>query len=261
MALNRIQSTNNKKMATTLVSRLFRQSIQTFGRSRFLPIKKEKDSAFDSNVKSLEGVIHQMKCKDINLNLDKLDPKFWTKESKVAFYCMDVYLDKLLTMKVYILKPGTKIPLHDHPNMHGFIKILDGKVRIASYSETQLKVMTTTAANNKRLKTKDANKPEDSKNKEANQQLYVTKMTETVFDPKSRVSILTPRKGNYHEIECMDKPAAFFDLLAPPYNAERIMNFYQLESINKSNVFKLNLIKKPTTLIFDELPYMGPSLT
>lgn len=251
---------------TSMVSRLFRQSILTFGRSRFLPIKKEKDSAFDSNVKSLEGVIHQLKCKDINLNLDKLDAKFWSKESKVSFYCMDVYLDKLLTMKVYILKPGTKIPLHDHPNMHGFIKILDGKVRIASYSETTLKVMTTTTSLNKNknkfAKTKEnvAESKESKENTEP-QPLYVTKMTENVFDPKSRVSILTPRKGNFHEIECMDKPAAFFDLLAPPYNAERKMNFYNLEPIEKSNVFKMTLIKTPTTLVFDELPYKGPSLT
>ena len=36
---------------------------------------------------------------------------------------VQLYEDKDVTIGVFILKRGTKIPLHDHPDMHGILKV------------------------------------------------------------------------------------------------------------------------------------------
>lgn len=43
----------------------------------------------------------------------------------------NAHRDQLLEATViYFTRPGARVPLHDHPNMHGFIKVLNGSLQV-----------------------------------------------------------------------------------------------------------------------------------
>ena len=40
-----------------------------------------------------------------------------------------------ISMGIFVIREGQSIPLHDHPNMHGIIKCIAGKLNITSFSK------------------------------------------------------------------------------------------------------------------------------
>ena len=40
-----------------------------------------------------------------------------------------------ISMGIFVIREGQNIPLHDHPNMHGVIKCIAGKLNITSFSK------------------------------------------------------------------------------------------------------------------------------
>lgn len=104
------------------------------------------------------------------------------------------------------------MPLHDHPYMNGFLKCIAGKLKIQSYTKT--------------------NHPNST-----NEDLYVKQEPEKILDVDSETSILSPSECNYHEITAIGgEPAAFFDILSPPYETEtengekRTCSFYKKQT-------------------------------
>ena len=51
------------------------------------------------------------------------------KKKKAPVTYIDVYEHSDVSVGIFIIHPGCKIPLHNHPNMYGIIKCLSGKVR------------------------------------------------------------------------------------------------------------------------------------
>ena len=43
--------------------------------------------------------------------------------------------NKHISMGIFVIREGQSIPLHDHPNMHGVIKCIAGKLNITSFSK------------------------------------------------------------------------------------------------------------------------------
>ena len=43
--------------------------------------------------------------------------------------------NKHISMGIFVIREGQHIPLHDHPNMHGVIKCIAGKLNITSFSK------------------------------------------------------------------------------------------------------------------------------
>lgn len=135
------------------------------------------------------------------------------------------------SMGVFLLKSGTSIPLHDHPGMNGMLKVLYGKVSIRCFDKLE--------------------RPPDTEH-------------ETEFDPPLPVfqkdalrrsvlrstgeysedcgpCILTPEKDNLHQIDAVEGPAAFLDILAPPYDPDdgRDCHYYKVLQTVKSTEKKL----------------------
>ena len=99
-------------------------------------------------------------------------------------------------------------------------------------------------------------------------------------DSTSDPLLLRPDKGNYHEIwNTGDSPAAFLDILAPPYNQgsqdnDEVQNFIEEERhcdffkvVNfpydenaARNVTWLQVIPTPPCYFCDFEPYCGPPL-
>lgn len=167
------------------------------------------------------------------------------------------------TLAMFILKNGARLPLHDHPGMHGIIKVVHGNIRICSYSNVSKSLGETESA-----------EPKELSRIIKNAGLHNYKLIPTVphhtnkeLNVHSEAELLTPAQGNYHEIIAKDGPAAFVDLLTPPYNENdnRDCHYYQVagHSLTKIESEKLNLTWLLETGKTDDFwctsfPYQGP---
>lgn len=117
------------------------------------------------------------------------------------------------------------MPLHDHPNMTGILKVISGKLRVESYTRI----------------------PTDKENG-----LIVKAEEPKILDSTSEAAVLHPEKCNYHEIQALEGPAAFFDILSPPYSDisdkspdARHCSFFKKEILRSDGV---NIIIKLTQI-------------
>lgn len=142
---------------------------------------------------------------------------------------------------VFILSPGSKLPLHDHPHMNGLLKVLAGNVKVSSLTlsgiqEASLPVIT------------------------------ATDPIEIIVNDTSETCVLEPLRNNLHEIVSVGGPAAFLDVLAPPYDANapgigpRKCTYYKIVGETSPNMFRLEEMY-PDYLTNDSFPYTGPKLS
>jgi cysteamine dioxygenase len=131
------------------------------------------------------------------------------------------------------------MPLHDHPGMRGVLKLISGKLKIQSY-------------------TRIANNDSDD--------LLVTANPPILLDESSPASFLDEKTANYHEITALGGPAAFFDVLSPPYsdfsdnsdNSRHCHFFRKLMIDNEKNILKLEQIPCPSHYFCDSLIFEKP---
>ncbi|XP_026480268.1 2-aminoethanethiol dioxygenase-like [Ctenocephalides felis] len=207
------------------VMNLFKQAIVTF------PYRKSISSEiFNKNLEKLKSLMDQL-----------------TKEH--------VNLDEKLLQRIH---PGHKLPLHDHPQMHGLLKVIAGTFKIQAYSEDHEETL--------KLNDKSDNEteqPEDFSVKK----VVAKKLDVLLCDENSECCILTPGDGNYHEIEPVNGSAAFLDILSPPYDAfieefgQRDCTYYKEESEIKPNLVQLTQIRQPAWFWCDTAQYSGPLLS
>uniref|UniRef100_A0AC35UIM4 Cysteine dioxygenase n=1 Tax=Rhabditophanes sp. KR3021 TaxID=114890 RepID=A0AC35UIM4_9BILA len=124
------------------------------------------------------------------------------------------------------LKKYGNIPLHDHSDMHGFLKILQGTIQLTTYSYLQP---------NEEKDVRATSSSEFSKNDE-----YVPVKCEgskiiTCEDHMNTVTYLSPFQGNIHSIEALEDNTAFFDLLYPGYCGRKAQYFENTPDNNKEH--------------------------
>ena len=157
--------------------------------------------------------------------------------------------DQGFSAGVFIVKEGFRLPLHDHPNMHGIIKVIHGAGKIKHFSETQSDI------------------PESIKQRVMPFQRPRIKCvdvgTEIVVNTSSKPCVLTPRQSNLHEIVATNGSLAFFDILFPPYdheNGTRVCKYYKkigtAEDERAYNMQFLLEIPTPPDFWCDSLPLL-----
>lgn len=192
---------------------------------------REKENFRDS-LNALIRRVSTVKAADLHFNPDKLNI-FNTENAKERFPPVTTITIKetpSFSMEIFILQNGSRIPLHDHPDMYGILKVINGTVKHTSYSRMSC------IGNETEI-------PHDVKNKVRSCQLnslipVELKMSANVT-ATDQPCVLMPTEGNYHEVCAVGGTAVIFDILSPPYG-ERDCHFYNvLESEDTDSQCKI----------------------
>lgn len=107
-----------------------------------------------------------------------------------------------------------------------------------------------------------------------NEGVMAVKHTPIIADANSLACVLSPDERNFHEIHCTNGPAAFLDILSPPYNINyeevdksiRPCTFFRQASPDNHSIndathnVKLIAMELPPKFYSTHLQYLGPSL-
>lgn len=237
-------------MRTNLLISLFKQAMKTF-------CPKNSCGEFHSQFHQLKTILDQVKAEHVRLDPTFHDLSFWRKEGKAPCTYIEIFENQVFNMSIFILKPGFKMPLHDHPHMHGMLKVISGAVRIKSFTKIK----------SENVQQQNLNTPLDEFQCSETCKPFLAEISDfKICDANTESCILTPDDSNYHEIEAVDGPSAFLDILAPPYSTYirddkvRKCRYYKVLQEISSNMVQLEEIPAPRWFYCDQAPYLGPVL-
>lgn len=235
---------------------LLKQAIVTFA------TKKHKPESFQSNLQALISLLDKTTAEHVNFPPQFMNTDLWEHPDKAPVSCIEIFEDDHLTMGIFILKPNGKLPLHNHPQMHGLIKVIAGQVKIVSYSINTDK---TKEIDEKSFQSSNA--PMPFKPKPSKHGVVTAELNEvTIANTSSPTCLLDPDFKNLHEIQSLEGPAAFLDILAPPYDYPlpdigiRKCSYYSRLSQVAPNIFRLQETRSPSWYWTDSHPYTGPEI-
>lgn len=201
---------------------------------------------FRANLDILKHLLDKTTSSDVNLHPQFMTESLWLKPDKAPVTYIGIFENELLTMGIFILSPDMKLPLHDHPGMYGLIKVLSGKIKVSSYTMTE--------------------EPTDVYSNLPPIQFSAERHPDELMDAQSPTCILDPKQRNIHEIESVDGPAAFLDILSPPYcsrenphDSRKCTYFKVLERLSGKS-YQLKEINPPNWYWNDTYMYEGPKL-
>ncbi|KAK6018035.1 hypothetical protein OSTOST_16429 [Ostertagia ostertagi] len=105
-------------------------------------------------------------------------------------------------------RSGEKIPLHDHPTMHGFVTVLRGALKVKSFSFL------------------------DATGKHWSGRTKVRYEGERTVRQGDGCVHLNPVKGNIHEITALEDGSFFFDILVPGYGDSIPCTYFEAPEID-----------------------------
>jgi cysteamine dioxygenase len=212
---------------SSLFYRVFRQAKQTFD--------ARNHENFSHSFNQLKQLVNQVTITDLNINPMLASHSAFEIEDKAPCTFVNIYDSDEFTMTVFILKENYTMPLHDHPEMYGLLRVISGNIRINSYTRSPTEIDVSVKA-------------EPVKN----------------LSIETEAATLTPTKNNYHEITAVGGPAAFFDILSPPYDfdhpifGKRKCSFYQKTYASKGDNLILEKIPSPESYYCDTATYYAP---
>ncbi|KAK7079240.1 hypothetical protein SK128_006067 [Halocaridina rubra] len=237
-----------------LIQQIGRLAVRTFKRdSQHTPV------TFNSLYDQLYSLVNRITPEELNLDVKLLTdrgPYDASRDGAPVTY-MQLYEDNDVTICVFILKRGVRLPLHDHPGMFGILKVIHGVVSVQSYSH-----FTSESLDSKLQSLLNA--------KTLNGVFPATKHPKVKISTSDPACRLSPDTQNMHEIFSEDGPAAFLDILSPPYGTdkrlgiERDCHYYQelepfrVSSAPSNDMTLLISIPSPSDFWCDQADYEGP---
>ena len=159
----------------------------------------------------------------------------------------------------FVLAPGARIPLHDHPGMTVLSKLLFGRLRVTSYDApppvpAEPRSAGLGAAWSRALRRAPSRRRLSARPPE---------VRTVAGGPASEVLRLEPLRGNLHCFEALEH-TAIFDVLTPPYNhgADRPCRYYEVGERGAADSGEVELLEVgwPDSLSIVNLPYSGVRL-
>ncbi|XP_032814381.1 2-aminoethanethiol dioxygenase [Petromyzon marinus] len=211
-------------MAGGAVKGIFRQALRTF--SRPSGARGSDPAAFAENLAALRALLDAVRPEDVNVAPRKGEGV--EEDEEGAGYSMSggfgpppvSYMEIAegvhFSMGIFVLRAGASIPLHDHPGMHGLLKVLYGELRLSEWDRGPPR----DAAGSR---VGDPGPPEFKPPLRAWQRPLVRASRyrgQQRLSPLAPCRLLTPHHGNLHRVDAVGGPAAFLDILAPPYSPD-----------------------------------------
>ncbi|XP_030604418.1 2-aminoethanethiol (cysteamine) dioxygenase b [Archocentrus centrarchus] len=240
----------------SIVQRIARQALVTF---RNPPVVGEEASkCFLENHSKLRSLMSEVRATDLKLVPRRADdsgappPQHPYHRGVPPVTYMHICETDQFSMGVFLLKSGASIPLHDHPGMHGVLKVMYGKVRISCFD---------------RLERPGGSSALPRGEMGALRRCVLHSTGE--YTEESGPCILSPDRDNLHQIDAVDGPTAFMDILAPPYDPDdgRDCHYYKVlpgdgvkDSEQKEKEVWLMEISQPAEFWCGGEPYPGPEV-
>lgn len=179
-----------------IVSSLFRSSGKTNNKRNVNDSKCDDkasgDLLSDEEVEQLRQAVREVDANTLGMLQDEVLQSFEPLGREVVGY-IPIAESVDFTMAVFVLPPGTCIPLHDHPDMYVVSHVLWGQLDVVSFDLV--------------------NRPLPQPPFEP---WLVTRRTQTTYK-QGDVKLLTPVRGNVHSFRAREWTAVF-DVLVPPYS-------------------------------------------
>ncbi|KAL2492856.1 Plant cysteine oxidase 2 [Abeliophyllum distichum] len=239
-----------EKLVSMTLQRLFDSCQQVFKGPGTVPSP--------SDVQRLCHILDVMRPEDVGLSKDLqfFQPKSVVVEGNPRVAYATIYGCHNFSLCILFLPETAVIPLHNHPGMTVFSKLLLGTLNIKSY---------------------DWADPLDSDNHDSPSKLKLARLkANRSFTAPCDTSVLYPMSGgNIHEFTAVT-PCAVLDVLGPPYSKDdgRDCSYYRetlfASSSNKEEFTKveddghcygwLEEIEMPQESEMDGIPYLGPQI-
>ncbi|XP_026875420.2 2-aminoethanethiol (cysteamine) dioxygenase b [Electrophorus electricus] len=235
---------------TSLIQKIARQALTTFRNHSATGESK----IFLENHSKLRSLLSEVRAADL-----RIVPRYAERSSAPTplhgppVTYMHICETDSFSMGVFLLKHGTCIPLHDHPGMYGMIKVIYGKVRISCFDRL--------GASPDGALQKSSMRPS-------------TRRSVGEYTEEDAPCVLSPYRDNIHQLEAVDGPTAFLDILAPPYDPDggRDCHYYKVlqpaseSAENKAEVpghaeVWLAEIPQPGGFWCGSEPYPGPKVS
>lgn len=240
----------------SLVQRIARQALLTY---RSPPrLGEEVGKSFLDNHGKLKSLLMEVRAADLKLVPRRAD----SSAAAVPYHhgappvtYMHICETDHFSMGVFLLKSGASIPLHDHPGMHGMLKVMYGKVRISCFDRLE-----------RPAGGPQVGPPLAPAQVESLRRSVLRSTGE--YTEESGLCVLFPDRDNLHQIDAVDGPTAFLDILAPPYDPDdgRDCHYYKVltEAEGKSTaqgkeVWLVEISQPPEFWCGGE-PYPGPEV-
>ncbi|KAM3863229.1 2-aminoethanethiol (cysteamine) dioxygenase b [Diretmus argenteus] len=241
---------------TSIVQRIARQALVTFR----TPPAGDTGKAFLENHSKLRSLMTEVSAADLKLVPARVDgvPAHPFHHGVPPVTYMHICETDEFSMGVFLLKHGASIPLHDHPGMHGVLKIIYGKVRISCFDLDRPAGDPQTPV------------PPPPAHGGALQRSVLRSAAE--YTEESAACVLAPERDNLHQIDAVDGPTAFLDILAPPYDPDdgRDCHYYKVlpsdaegettEEKEQKEVWLME-ISQPAHFWCGGEPYPGPEVS
>uniref|UniRef100_A0A1A7WB08 2-aminoethanethiol (Cysteamine) dioxygenase a n=2 Tax=Iconisemion striatum TaxID=60296 RepID=A0A1A7WB08_9TELE len=194
---------NNK---TPLIQKIAKQANFTF-KGFTSPGSEEDDQVFADKLKELISLVTSVRAADLKISprKNKASSESAGLQNPPVTY-MHICETEVFSMGVFLLRSGASIPLHDHPGMNGMLKVLYGKVSVRCLDKLE----------NDHPVPKHFDPPLTPLQMASVWRSVLRSVAE--YSENSGPCLLTPVRDNLHQINAVDGPAAFLDILAPPYN-------------------------------------------
>ncbi|KAG0475467.1 hypothetical protein HPP92_015153 [Vanilla planifolia] len=200
------------------------------------------------DVQLLQLLLDKMKPEDVGLSTDLLFFKNSRagKGTPIITYT-NIYTCDSFSMCIFFLPPTAVIPLHNHPGMTVFSKLLLGSIHIKSYDWVNNNI---------------------SEEEEQRHARIARVVEDSDFCAPCTASVLYPTTGgNIHSFRA-NSPCALLDILGPPYSkvADRDCTYYRERSTvdgSRSAVGSVAWLEEmdiPKELKVDGIEYMGPRI-
>ncbi|XP_048208041.1 2-aminoethanethiol dioxygenase-like [Perognathus longimembris pacificus] len=198
-----------------LIQRVARQASLTFPGTRGSG-DGEASGGFEENLSRLRSLLGQVRARDVGLAGRRASPRARARApGRPPVSYMSICETPGFSLGVFLLRAGARVPLHDHPGMHGLLRVLYGTVRISCLDKLE--------------PGPGAPPPPPGAPDGAAPRPGVLRSS-AEFTEASAPCVLTPSRDNLHQIQAVRGPAAFLDVLAPPYDPTqgRECRYYQV---------------------------------